>query len=87
MPFFSRQIGLSASRTPQKIDYGAKLTGVTVHFANATLVDVPGNADMAAVAMTVGATGAVSLKTTVLMTPEEVDDASEKTVEYRPPGS
>jgi hypothetical protein len=25
--FFSRQIGLSAARTPQKIDYGAKLTG------------------------------------------------------------
>lgn len=51
------------------------------------VVDVPSNADMAAVAMTVGASGAVSLKTTVLLTPEEVDAASEKTVEYRPPGS
>jgi hypothetical protein len=26
-PFFSRRIGLSASGTPQKIDYGAKITG------------------------------------------------------------
>jgi Domain of unknown function (DUF5916) len=26
-PFFNRQIGLSTARTPQKIDYGAKLTG------------------------------------------------------------
>ena len=51
------------------------------------IVDVPSNADMAAVAMTVGASGAVSTKTTVLMTPEEIDGASEKTVEYRPPGS
>lgn len=51
------------------------------------IVDTPSNADMAAVAMTVGASGAVSLKTTVLMSPEEVDEASEKTVEYRPPGA
>lgn len=51
------------------------------------IVDMPSNADMAAIAMTVGASGAVSLKTSVLMSPEEVDGASEKTVEYRPPGS
>ena len=51
------------------------------------VVDAPSHADMAAIAMTVGASGAVNLKTTVLMTPEEVDEASEKTVEYRPPGS
>ena len=51
------------------------------------VVDVPSNADMAAVAMTVAASGAVSLKTTVLLSPEEVDAATEKTVEYRAPGS
>ena len=28
IPFFSRRIGLSAEATPQKIDYGTKLTGV-----------------------------------------------------------
>ena len=51
------------------------------------IIDMPSNADMAAIAMTVGASGAVSLKTTVLLTPEEVDGAREKTVEYRAPGS
>lgn len=51
------------------------------------VVDLPSNADMAAVAMTVGSSGAVNIKTTVLLSPEEVDGASEKTVEYRAPGS
>jgi uncharacterized protein with GYD domain len=48
--------------------------------------DFPSNVDAAAVAMTVGAAGAAGLKTTVLLTPEEVDAATEKTVEYRAPG-
>jgi uncharacterized protein with GYD domain len=51
------------------------------------VVNVPNNTDMAAVAMAVGASGAASLKTTVLLSPEEIDDAAEKTVDYRPPGS
>lgn len=51
------------------------------------VVDMPSSADMAAVAMTVGASGAASVKTTVLLTPEEVDEAAGKTVEYRAPGS
>jgi hypothetical protein len=36
--------------------------------------------------MTVSAAGAASVKTTVLMTPEEVDQATQKVVEYRRPG-
>ena len=51
------------------------------------IVDLPGNEAAAAVAMTVGATGAVSTKTTVLLTPEEVDTAAKQSVDYRPPGS
>lgn len=50
------------------------------------IVDFPSNTDVAAVAMTVGAAGAASVKTVVLLTPEEVDEATQKTVEYRPPG-
>lgn len=50
------------------------------------VVDMPDNASMAAVALTAGATGAVTVKTTVLMTPEEVDEAAKKTPDYRPPG-
>lgn len=52
------------------------------------IVDVPGgNVDMAAVSMAVGASGAVSIKTTVLLTPEEIDGAAKKSVDYRPPGA
>lgn len=49
--------------------------------------EFPSNVDVAAVAMTVGAAGAASLKTTVLLTPEEVDQATKKSVDYRPPGA
>ena len=39
-------------------------------------------------ALTVGTqSGAGRLKTTVLITPEEVDQAVKKTVSYRPPGA
>jgi uncharacterized protein with GYD domain len=50
------------------------------------IVDVPDNVTAAAVALTVGASGAVTLKTTVLMTPEEVDQATKKSPAYRAPG-
>jgi len=50
------------------------------------IVDVPDNASMAAIALTAGASGAVAVKTTVLMTPDEVDEAVKKVPSYRPPG-
>ncbi len=50
------------------------------------IVDAPDNITMAALAMGVAATGAVRVKTTVLMTPEEIDQAGKKTVSYRAPG-
>lgn len=50
------------------------------------IADVPDNVTAAAVALTVGASGAVRVKTTVLITPEEVDQAVKKTVAYRAPG-
>ena len=51
------------------------------------IADFPSNVDVAAVSMNVGASGAASIKTTVLLTPEEVDEATQKVVEYRAPGS
>lgn len=50
------------------------------------IADVPDNVSMAALALTVGASGAVVTKTTVLMTPEELDAATKKTLSYRAPG-
>jgi uncharacterized protein with GYD domain len=51
------------------------------------IVDVPDNITAAAVALTVGASGAVKVKTVVLMTPDEVDQATKKSPAYRPPGA
>ncbi|MCK5250751.1 MAG: GYD domain-containing protein [Spirochaetaceae bacterium] len=48
--------------------------------------DFPDNINAAALALMINASGAVELKTTVLMTPEEVDQATKKTIDYRPPG-
>jgi len=50
------------------------------------VVELPDNESAAAVALTVGGSGAVSLKTVVLLTPEEVDAAAQKSVDYTPPG-
>jgi len=49
--------------------------------------DMPDNATAAAFSLAINASGAVKAKTTVLMTPEEVDEAAKKTVSYRPPGA
>ena len=51
------------------------------------VVDLPDNQSATAVALTVNATGAVTLKTTVLLTAEDVDAAAKQSVDYRPPGS
>lgn len=50
------------------------------------IVEAPDNVSAAAASLTVAASGAVHPKTTVLITPEEMDQAAKKTVSYRPPG-
>jgi uncharacterized protein with GYD domain len=50
------------------------------------IVDLPDNQSAAAVALTVNASGRAAAKTTVLLTPEEVDAAAKASVDYRPPG-
>ena len=50
------------------------------------IAELPDNASMAALALTLGASGAVTNKTTVLMTPEELDDAVKMSPSYRAPG-
>jgi uncharacterized protein with GYD domain len=52
-----------------------------------TIIDLPSNADMAALASNVAASGAVKIETVVLLTPKEIDEASKKKVSYRPPGA
>ena len=38
-------------------------------------------------ALTVNAAGGATVRTTVLLTPDEVDAAAKQSVDYRPPGS
>lgn len=50
-------------------------------------VELPDNVTAAAIAATVGATGAASIRTTVLLTAAEVDEAITRHPAYRAPGS
>jgi len=51
-------------------------------------VEAPDNVAIAALAMTIGASGAVSaLETVVLLTAGELDEATRRTPQYRPPGT
>jgi len=51
------------------------------------IVDIPDNQSATAVALAVNAAGGATVKTVVLLTPEEVDAAAQQSVEYRPPGA
>ena len=51
------------------------------------LCDAPDQAALLAASMAINASGAVRLKTIVLLTPEEMDRAAKTTVTYRAPGS
>ena len=53
-----------------------------------TVIDLPDNASSAALSLALGASGAVRVSTIVLIAPEEMDQAIQKTgsVGYRPPG-
>jgi uncharacterized protein with GYD domain len=51
------------------------------------IADLPDHASAAGISLTVGAAGAATTRTTVLLTPEELDAAAKQTVDYRPPGS
>jgi len=48
--------------------------------------DFPNHASAAALALAVGAGGGASVRTTVLVSPKEIDEAAKKQVTYQPPG-
>jgi uncharacterized protein with GYD domain len=50
------------------------------------ICELPDNEAATAVALTVNGTGAVRVRTTALVSPEEVDAAVKRSVPYRPPG-
>ena len=52
-----------------------------------SILDLPKNASAASLSLAVAATGIGNVSTTVLLTPEEIDEAVTMRPEYRPPGS
>jgi uncharacterized protein with GYD domain len=50
------------------------------------VADLPDAQAAAAVALTVNAAGGATTKTALLLTPEEVDAAAQRSIDYRPPG-
>jgi uncharacterized protein with GYD domain len=51
------------------------------------IVDYPSNVAAASASMTVAASGAATVKTVVLLTPDEIDEATKMTPTYRTPGT
>jgi uncharacterized protein with GYD domain len=70
---------------------GGTVDGVYFSFGSEDLyavIDAPSHEAMAAIAGTVGQTGALSrYETVVLLTPAQIDEAANMTVDYTPPGS
>jgi uncharacterized protein with GYD domain len=70
---------------------GGTVDGVYFSFGSEDLyavVDAPNHEAMAAIAGTVGQTGALSrYETVVLLTPAQIDEAANMTVDYTPPGT
>ena len=50
------------------------------------IMDLPDNISATTMSLVVNASGAVNAKVTVLITPEEVDQATKKSLDYIPPG-
>jgi uncharacterized protein with GYD domain len=51
------------------------------------IAEMPDHESMAALVLTVTATGTIAIKTTVLLTAEELDEAAKKTPIFQPPGA
>ena len=68
---------------------GGKLEALYFAFGDADVYafcEFPDNETAAAVALAVNASDTTSVKTVVLLTPEEVDAAAKRSVGYTPPG-
>ncbi len=51
------------------------------------IVEVPDEETALALSLSVSASGAITVKTTVLIDPDTIDAAAKKSASYRPPGS
>jgi uncharacterized protein with GYD domain len=70
-------------------EVGGTLEAMYFAFGDAdviAIVDLPDNVTAAALALAVNRSGEIVSKTIVLMTPEEVDQATKKMIHFRAPG-
>jgi uncharacterized protein with GYD domain len=78
----------SAARTLVE-SLGGKLESLYFAFGSTdvfAIADLPDNAAAAAASLTLASSGATTTKVTVLLTPEDLDQAVKKTPSYTPPG-
>lgn len=69
---------------------GGRLESLYFAFGDAdayVIVDVPDAEAATAIALAVNGGGGATVKTVVLLTPEQVDVAAQRSVDYRPPGA
>ncbi len=69
---------------------GGTLESLHFAFGDADLIaiaDIPTASDAAAMALAVSSSGAATARTTVLLTVEEMDEASRRAASYRAPGT
>ena len=69
---------------------GGKLESFYFAFGEAdayVIIEAPDHETAAAAAIAVNAAGGATVKTVLLLTPEEIDAAAKRSVDYRPPGA
>jgi uncharacterized protein with GYD domain len=81
--------GRRAAATKAVESLGGKIEAFYYAFGDVdayVIFDVPDNVSAAALSLAVSQSGSINTKTVVLMTPEEMDQAGKKAVDFRPPG-
>ena len=69
---------------------GGKLEAIYFAFGDVDvyiIIDLPDNISAAAVSLAANQSGFITSRTIVLMTPEEMDQATKRTIGFRPPGN
>jgi uncharacterized protein with GYD domain len=86
-----REGGTSRRETVTKVieGMGGKMETFYYAFGDFDVIgiaDMPDNVSTVAFSLAVNASGGINAKTIVLITPEEIDEATKKAVDFRPPG-
>lgn len=81
--------GRSAAMARMTEGLGGKVEGFYYAFGDVDLyaiAELPDPACAAAIALAVNQAGGATVKTVVLIAPEDMDEAGKRSVDYRPPG-